>query len=80
MMVFFDKGKFNRVLHSKAEKEHPFSHGDAPCSPVFPAIIGHITYFASCDITLSGSVKNGRGHFKELDFSFNRVCAMHESR
>ena len=43
MMIFFDKEKFNRVLHSKAEKEHPFSHGDAPYSPVFPVVIGPIT-------------------------------------
>jgi hypothetical protein len=28
-IVCFDKGKFNQVFHSKAEKQHPFSHGYA---------------------------------------------------
>ena len=45
VIVFFDKGKFNRVLHSKAEKEHPVSHGYAPQSPVSRVVIGQITYF-----------------------------------
>jgi hypothetical protein len=28
--VFLDKGEFNRVVHSKAEIKHLFSHGCAP--------------------------------------------------
>ena len=43
-ILFLDKGKFNRVVHSKAEKKHPISHGCAPQSPVSPVVMGQITY------------------------------------
>jgi hypothetical protein len=44
LILFLDKGKFNRVVHSKAEKKHPISHGCAPQSPVSPLVMGQITY------------------------------------
>jgi hypothetical protein len=43
-ILFLDKGKFNPVVHSKAENKHPISHGYAPQSPVSPVVIGQITY------------------------------------
>ena len=77
-ILLLDKWKFNPVVHSKAQEKHPISHGCAPQSPVFPMLMGQITYsclMRQCLLRLS---QNKKGHFRELDFSFTPICAMHE--